>query len=228
MRLRVVAVAAVLIAGASGARAGDEVSSEWAKVAGEHMGRAEAAATCKGYKLNAIRRDEIFGLFPEPELRRRIERFRDEMRDSRIKAMQETPTVCETLLSMYGPRGIWIRNYVVGAASVPVPDTPGVDRGRGMIDDPAAVDAMHWIVLLGPATAIETKCKGYAMVPVLEGQLFVMGQRVSSKGELMAMVMASTSNAAKEFGFDGDRRAACARAIAEYGPGSPTPVVKRK
>lgn len=208
--------------------AAGEYDLAWARLAGEHMGRAEAGAKCGGYKLNAGRRAQILALYKDKRLARVLERERVKVRGDREKAMRGDPDVCTALLDMYGPAGLAIRNYILKETAPDAADQPGIDRGLSFDVDPRGVVAMHWLMLSGYATTIETVCgDGYEMVPLVQGQHYLARQTFGLEGA-MTVAAVSIATAGREYRLEEDRPGFCSRILRDYGPASDSPVVRAK
>lgn len=212
---------------APGSLEAGEYDRAWARVAGEHMGRAEAAATCPGYKINVGRRDQIIALYAARGLGKALEAERVKVRKDRTTAIGKDRKVCETLLAMYGPQGLAIRNYVLPPSAEDIPGQPGLDRGILLDVDPRGMAAMHWLGLSGYATVIETICQGYKMAPLVEAHHSLMGEVIGAR-QAMELAVASMAAAGQEYDLKRDRGGFCGRILKDYGPGSDVPVVSRK
>lgn len=202
--------------------------AQWARMAGEHLGKAEAAATCPGMRLNGARRDEIIALYEARGSRAIFMSERDRARRDRVTAIKKDKRVCDTLVGAYGPRGLAIRRYVLRVGEPDVAEVPGVDRGVTLDVDPRGINSLHWISLVGAANAIETICPNYAMHPLVEAYMYVMGQSVTDVGDLLTLSATAMAVHAETYRLKEDRKGFCDRILADYGPESETPVVRRK
>lgn len=198
----------------------------WAVFVGLHMGQAEAAGTCPGFKINGVRRDKVLAEYVEPDLRGRLERSRSKHRAEELATIRRLRGMaCSRLLAYYGPRGLLIRNYVV-ATTDPETDHPGIDRGKDTGVDTVAPLVLQLIADIGTAMAVEAACPGHRWHPALDELASGLGQ-VADKGDLMAMAVVSMAAAGNEYRLKEDRPGFCARILKDHGPDSDRPVVIR-
>lgn len=210
----------------AGASSG-QYASAWAALAGQHMGRAEAAGHCPGYRINGARKDEIKALYAGDRLSQALVSAATAARNAVPQPLGTD--ACAALLSLYGPRGLAIRNYVVATTGPDLSDQPGMDRGVIAPDiDPRGVAALHWLRLSGHATAIETICGSrYEMAPVVSAHHYLTGQSIGVENAVL-MASAALATSADVYKLKQDRPGFCKRILADYGPASDTPVVHLK
>jgi len=227
--MRLLLICAVLFVGAGLAFAGEH-DVAWGRLAGEHMGRAEAAAKCAGYEINTSRRDRVLALYGDGPAARALHRERAIVRADREAAIvRNGREVCATLLDLYGPRGLGIAGYLLPIGSKEAVDaTGGLDHGIKLGVDPRGFEALHWLRFGGIATAIETVCGArYEMAPVVQAQIYMMGQLVGPRDAMMTMT-AAMSAAGDAYELKTDRRGFCSRILRDYGPESERPLVRLK
>lgn len=227
MRL-IAACVLMTLAGAGAVRAGEH-DVAWGRLAGEHMGSAEAGAKCPGYRFNAARRTEIVALYGNEAAGRALEAERVRVLAVREAAMKkDLKGVCAALLDMYGPTGLAIANYLVLSGKPDVTGQVGLDHGLKLGVDPRGMEALHWLRFGGIATAIETVCGSrYEMVPVVQAQIYAAGQLVGQRDAMLTMTAAMAA-AGDQYKLKTDRTRFCAEILRDYGPVSDRPLVRHK
>lgn len=218
----------VMLAASVRVAVAEDFSLAWADAAGEHMGAAEAAGTCPGYRLNATRRDEVLAMYKEPRLAKELEIARSFTRADREKAVREDRRVCSGLVELYGPTGLAIANYVMKQAAKDAVGQAGIDKGLATNLDPHAVEAIHWLSMAGYATAIETVCgRRYQMAAILEAKIFLLARRIGAE-DATAIAATSVAAAGTEYGRALGKSTFCGRILRDYGPAGATPVVRER
>ncbi|MFZ4807450.1 MAG: hypothetical protein ACOYLQ_09355 [Hyphomicrobiaceae bacterium] len=227
-------VAFALLSSAS--RADEAYHSKYAKVAGLHLGRVEAAAGgCVNIRVNEKRRAEIRDIYSDRKVHAEFEGHRKKAYSGRVAAMakgsKERDRVCRVMLDAYGAKGLVIRGYLVRSGEEPLADTPGVDRGYATSFrdlDPEAAEAVKVMLDAGTATAIETVCDEYEMAPLMQGLIADVREKAGDPNQLLVLLAGATAAAAKQYDLEGRRHDFCERILRDYGPASDTPVVRVK
>ena len=199
----------------------EDAQPEWGTYAGRHLGNAEAAGTCKGYKLNGARRDEIVTIVRAAGILKELEAARSKQRADRVRAIKEDPSVYHTLLHAYGPKGIILKNYVLPATAHDIADVPGFERGIGMGIDPQQLETFGWVSNVMTGLAILNSCRGYELDPLVEGYAFALKDKISA--ETFAIFAVGLEKSYGKIGGSGF----CTRILSENGPNSESPIVVR-
>jgi hypothetical protein len=212
----------IVLASASAQTAmAESVEPAWGAYAGRHLGNAEAAGTCPGYKINGARRDEILKIIEGSGLKKVMDATRTKQRADRELAIRKDSSVCQTLLTAYGPKGIVSKNYVLPTGTADLRETPAFERGIEMGLDPRQLERFQWAVQAVSAAAILANCRGYELVPLAEGYISTVKDDLDPSSLLMM-----GQSLEKSFGKIGSA-GFCAKILADYGPGSGTPIMMK-
>lgn len=199
----------------------ESVEPAWGGYAGRHLGNAEAAGACPGYKINGARRDEIMKIIEGAGLKKVMDSTRTKQRADRELAIRKDSSVCQTLLTAYGPKGIVSKNYVLPAGTADLRKTPAFERGIEMGLDPRQLERLQWAVQAVSAAAILANCRGYELVPLAEGYISTVRDSLDPTSLLMM-----GQSLEKSFGKIGSS-GFCAKILADYGPASETPIMMK-
>lgn len=201
----------------------EKADPAWGTYAGMHLGNAEGASSCPGFKLNGARRDEVIKIIKSANLTRPFEAARIKRRKEREAAISKDGKVCDGLWAAYGPKGLVSRHYLLRTGSPDVPETSAFERGIEMGLDPRDLESFQWTTYKAAAALIVSKCSGYDLTPIAEGM--IQSRTSEEVDPFFAQVMGQTFE--KNYGKLSSPHF-CQKILADYGPDGDTPLFVKK